>query len=142
MSRLALIQVTAQQEAEAMSSILNMDVTVVDEMMVCIAGTGIHKDTIGKKIIGNSVFRQVLEQSQECIITDVSTHDGCGLCDKRSKARKAAGGSSTVLITGESGTGKEDRQGRQARKYLPGPSNYAKILTASAADARMSGENI
>lgn len=76
--------------AEAMSSVLSMDVTVVDEMMVRIAGTGIHKDTIGKKIIGNSVFRQVLEQSQECIIADVSTHEGCGLCDKRGSCMELA----------------------------------------------------
>lgn len=90
MSRLQHIQVNVQQIAEAMSSVLGMDVTIVDETMVRIAGTGTHMNTIGQRIIGNSVYHRVITNLEECIITDVSTHSACGVCEKRATCLELA----------------------------------------------------
>ena len=43
MSRLQKIQVTTQQTAEAIASVLGMDVTIVDDLLVRIAATGHHE---------------------------------------------------------------------------------------------------
>lgn len=90
MSRLQHIQVTVQQMAEAISSVLGMDVTVVDEAMVRIAGTGEHKSTIGRKIMGNSVYQTAIQNMEECVITDISTNNACGACEKRATCLELA----------------------------------------------------
>lgn len=90
MSYLQEIQVATQQVAEAISSVLGMDVTIVDETMVRIAGTGYHKDTIGQKIMGNSVYQRVIQQVKEYIITDVRTSDACEVCEKRATCMELA----------------------------------------------------
>lgn len=82
MSRLQQIQVMTQQIAEAISSVLGMDVTMFDETMERIAGTGGYNKTIGQKIIGNSVFHKVIKNVEEYIITDVSTHSDCNACEQ------------------------------------------------------------
>lgn len=83
MSRLQQIQVATQQIAEAISSALDMDVTIVAEDMVRIAGTGRHMATVGQKIFGNHIYQKVVGQAEEFIVTDVKNNDTCDTCDKR-----------------------------------------------------------
>lgn len=90
MSNLRQIQVMTQQIAEAISSALGMDVTIVDESMVRIAGTGYHKATIGQRITGNSVYEKVIHYPAEYIINDVSTYKDCVKCDKRMSCMELA----------------------------------------------------
>lgn len=82
MSRLQEIQVMTQQMAEAIASVLSMDVTIVDETMLRIAGTGEYNKTIGQKVIGHSVFHKVVLNVEEYTITDVSTHADCNGCEQ------------------------------------------------------------
>ena len=49
-----------QNIAEAMLSVLNIDVTIVDENLERIAGTGIYLDKIGEKVNGYSAFKKCL----------------------------------------------------------------------------------
>jgi sigma-54 dependent transcriptional regulator, acetoin dehydrogenase operon transcriptional activator AcoR len=88
MSRLAHIQSATQQIAEAISSALDMDVTIVDENMIRIAGTGYHRDSVGQKISGNYIYQQVLEQAEEYIITDVAANSDCHTCANRASCRE------------------------------------------------------
>ncbi len=90
MSSLRQIQVTTQQIAEAISSALSMDVTIVDDSMVRIAGTGYHQATIGQKITGNSVYEKVIHFPAEYIINDVSTYQDCAKCEKRTSCMELA----------------------------------------------------
>ncbi|WP_371366180.1 Anaerobic nitric oxide reductase transcription regulator NorR [Sporomusa rhizae] len=90
MSSLRQIQVTTQQIAEAISSALSMDVTIVDDSMVRIAGTGYHQATIGQKITGNSVYEKVIHHPAEYIINDVSTYQDCAKCEKRTSCMELA----------------------------------------------------
>jgi len=90
MSRLQEIQVMTQQMAEAIFSVLGMDVTIVDETMARIAGTGRYNQSIGQKIIGNSVFHKVIKNVEEYIITDVSTHTDCNRCEQHDSCMELA----------------------------------------------------
>lgn len=90
MSQLQNIQTMTQQIAEAMWSVLEMDVTIVDNQMQRIAGTGCHFDTIGHKITDNSVYYEVLHKAKEYVITDVRTNHECKDCDKYDMCRELA----------------------------------------------------
>ena len=83
MSRLQQIQVMTQQVAEAISSVLGMDVTVVDESLARIAGTGFHSNTIGEAILGNHLYKRVITYGEELVILDVPTHHDCEKCKNR-----------------------------------------------------------
>ncbi|HWR40641.1 MAG TPA: sigma 54-interacting transcriptional regulator [Patescibacteria group bacterium] len=83
MSHLQKIQAAVQQVADAISSVLEMDVTIFDGQMVRIAGTGYHKASIGERVEGYSVGRQVIESGREYVVSDVEQDRACGVCDKR-----------------------------------------------------------
>ncbi|WP_346353714.1 sigma-54 interaction domain-containing protein [Azotosporobacter soli] len=90
MTRLQGVQIATQQIAEAISSVLGMDVTIVDETMVRIAGTGCHQNTIGQDITGNNVYSQVLSGGNEYLISDVSTSHACENCGRRDSCAELA----------------------------------------------------
>ena len=83
MSHLQKIQAAVQQVAEAMASVLEMDVTIFDEKMVRIAGTGPHKASIGEQVDGYSVGWQVIHSGQEYVVADVEHDQACGACGKK-----------------------------------------------------------
>lgn len=85
MTRLHLIQATAQQVADAIYSAFGIATTVVDEKMIRIAGTGQYKAQVGHMVSGNnSVYRQVLLSGTEHIVPDVKKNEGCQACDNYS----------------------------------------------------------
>ncbi|EGO65413.1 sigma 54-interacting transcriptional regulator [Acetonema longum] len=90
MSYLQQIQATAQQMAEAISSVLGMEVTIVDSQLERIAGTGLHQETVGQKITGKSIYQKVLRNGREYIVNDVTTFDDCHTCDRRAECKELA----------------------------------------------------
>lgn len=91
MSQLASIQNTVQQIAEAISSVLEMEVTIVDENLVRMAGTGYYRENIGERILSvNSIYRQVLEQGSEYVTGDVKTSDACEACERHATCMELA----------------------------------------------------
>lgn len=90
MSYLQQIQATAQQMAEAISSVLGMEVTIVDSQLERIAGTGLHHATVGQKISGKSIYQKVLRNGREYIVNDVTTFDDCHTCDHRAECKELA----------------------------------------------------
>ena len=58
MKELENIKVDIQNIAEAILSVLNIDVTIVDEDFIRIAGTGKYIDKIGEKVEGYSAFKK------------------------------------------------------------------------------------
>ena len=90
MSYLQQIQATTQQIAEAISSVLGMEVTIVDDSLERIAGTGHHRATIGQKITGKSIYQKVIKNGEEYIVTDVATFDDCGTCDNQANCKELA----------------------------------------------------
>ncbi|MDU4961776.1 MAG: sigma 54-interacting transcriptional regulator [Sporomusaceae bacterium] len=90
MSHLQQIQATAQQMAEAISSVLGMEVTIVDSNLERIAGTGLHQATIGRKIAGRSIYQKVLRNGREYIVNDVPSFDDCHTCEHRAECKELA----------------------------------------------------
>ena len=91
MSQLSSIQTMTQQIAEAISSVLEMEVTIVDKNMVRMAGTGYYRESIGERIVlTNSLYHQVLEQGSEYVITDVRTSDACEACERHATCMELA----------------------------------------------------
>ncbi len=83
MSQLQKIQATTQQIAEVISSVLEIDVTIFDEDMLRIAGTGRHNESVGQKIAGYTVGQQVILHGKEYVITDVRSDLACEVCEKQ-----------------------------------------------------------
>lgn len=69
-----------QNIAEAMLSVLNIDVTIVDENLIRIAGTGIYLDKIGERVNGYSAFKKCLEEQVFIYIDDSDKNHICKEC--------------------------------------------------------------
>lgn len=89
-SVLQQIQPTAQQIAEAIASVLDIEVTIVDDTLVRIAGTGDHRNTIGQPITGQSLYRSAISNCKEFVVTDVSTDQKCSTCSSHRFCKELA----------------------------------------------------
>ncbi len=70
-----------QDVSEAISSVMNVDVTIVDKQLNRIAGTGRYKECIGQKVSGTSVFGYALKSGEHFIIEDPQKHEICNNCE-------------------------------------------------------------
>jgi PAS domain S-box-containing protein len=80
MSKLKQIEQAVQQAAEAIASVLGVEVTIVDDKLTRIAGTGHYAETIGMKLGDSSVFAQVLRNCRGFIIANPGEHRACITC--------------------------------------------------------------
>lgn len=79
-----------QNIAEAMLSVLNIDVTIVDENLIRIAGTGIYLDKIGERVNGYSAFKKCLEEQVLIYIDDSEQNDICKECSNNGNCKEYA----------------------------------------------------
>lgn len=70
-----------QNIAEAIVAVLGIDVTIVDQELVRIAGTGIYIEKIGDKVKGYSAFKKALLEKIDILIDDPSCDSICKECD-------------------------------------------------------------
>lgn len=84
MNNLDYIKEDIQNIAEAILSVLSIDVTIVDENLIRIAGTGRYLGKIGKKIEGYSAFKKSLQDKVSIVIDDPSNSEVCKVCDNKS----------------------------------------------------------
>ena len=68
-----------QSICQNISTVLDVDVTVVSKDLVRIAGTGIFEDKINEKISDNSAFSKVLNSGETYIINRELDHS-CKIC--------------------------------------------------------------
>ena len=80
MSNLEYIKDEIQNIAEAIVAVLGIDVTIVNQDLIRIAGTGIYIEKIGEKVHGYSAFNKSLTEQIEIIIDDPSCNDICKEC--------------------------------------------------------------
>ena len=81
MISLEYIKEDIQNIAEAIVAVLGIDVTIVDQNLVRIAGTGIYIDKIGEKVYGYSAFKKSLTEQIDILIDDPSCNAICKECD-------------------------------------------------------------
>ena len=90
MTPLMKIQNFIQAYVQAISSILECDVTVVDRGLIRVAGTGDYAYEIGNGISHANFFREILETGKSGIIANVSEDIGCRGCEKRAYCKELA----------------------------------------------------
>lgn len=82
---------SAQKVAEAIETVLNLDVTMMNENMERIAGTGIYKTDVKNKIAKNSAFENCLLSAESFVITNHCINESkYNQCTNRSKCLELA----------------------------------------------------
>jgi PAS domain S-box-containing protein len=69
-----------QKVAEAIATVLEMDVEVVDSSLVRVAGTGKIKGNVGTRMLQGLVNKHVIKTGKNIIITSPGNHDICKSC--------------------------------------------------------------
>lgn len=79
-----------QEIAEAVTSVLSLPVTVTDDTLVRVAGTGIYKSRIGYPVPSGSVFAKALETGKTIFIADAGNDALCQSCANSSSCQERA----------------------------------------------------
>jgi transcriptional regulator with PAS, ATPase and Fis domain len=80
----------SQKVAEAIQAVLQIDVTIMDNQMVRIAGTGIYRDCIGQTIERKSAFHHCLQAKIPITIKNPGDHNICKDCARRTDCPEKA----------------------------------------------------
>ncbi|MDU4934391.1 MAG: sigma 54-interacting transcriptional regulator [Peptostreptococcaceae bacterium] len=102
MNSLEYIKEDIQNIAEAILSVLNIDVTIVDENLTRIAGTGRYLGKIGERLDGYSAFKKSLEEQISIIIDDPYASNICKECDHRTFCKEYAEVCCPITLDGHS----------------------------------------
>ena len=89
-SRLNRNQADVRHVAQAIASVLGVEVTIVDDALRRIAGTGRYAGTVGDKLDGNSAFAKVLREGKGFIISNPREHTACNTCEGKSDCSEYA----------------------------------------------------
>ena len=100
MTALMKIQSFIQDYVQAIASILDADVTVVDNELIRVAGTGIYADEIGRTVTHGNFFNQILQSGENGIITDVLMDENCLVCEKIATCNELANGAYPIFKDG------------------------------------------
>lgn len=90
MTALMRIQTFIQAYVQAISSILESDVTVVDNELIRVAGTGNYAVEIGNTISHANFIRGILKSGASNIIINVAEDETCSGCEKRAYCKELA----------------------------------------------------
>lgn len=90
MSILSQIQPFIQAYVCAVSAILDGEVTIIDDELIRIGGSGIYEERIGLPISHTSFFQKILKTGEPGIIPDVRAESWCVSCEKREACRELA----------------------------------------------------
>ncbi|SHH01630.1 sigma-54-dependent Fis family transcriptional regulator [Tepidibacter thalassicus] len=85
-----LIKRDIKNIAEVISSVLNVDVTIVDENLIRIAGTGKYSDKVGEKVSLYSVFKIALDTGESFIIENPRNDKICQMCKGKKDCKEFA----------------------------------------------------
>ena len=91
LSVLMQIQPTIQRFARMLSSVLQLDVEIVDEALCRVAGTGAYGKSIGRKLNADSrLLRYVLETKKEKVVTHSRFDPLCEGCVNKDNCKEKA----------------------------------------------------
>ena len=80
MNRLYQVKEKGQKVAEAIATVLNVEVEIVDEDLVRVAGTGRVKENIGSRMLRGLVNKRVIETGEYLYISSPGHHEICKKC--------------------------------------------------------------
>ncbi|MDW7674345.1 MAG: sigma 54-interacting transcriptional regulator [Bacillota bacterium] len=80
MSKLEQVKEKGQQVAEAIATVLKMEVEIIDDQLMRIAGTGQVRSSVGSKLLRGFVNKHVLKTGQSIFISNTGEHQICQTC--------------------------------------------------------------
>lgn len=83
MSLLNSISLELQHVIEAMYSVTDVDITIVDHNLKRVVGTGLHSEAIGRMAPKNSAFHKCLETGDQYFIRNPRDEDICLACENQ-----------------------------------------------------------
>jgi len=86
---------------EAIASVVNIDVTIVDKNRVRLAGTGRYRDSIGEVVGVNSAFNYAIKEGIGFIIENPGDHQACLNCEGKEKCDEHAEVCCPIRLDGE-----------------------------------------
>ncbi len=101
MIAIAQITETLQQVADAIASITDVDVLIVDNRLKRLVGTGILSKDLNTPVDQGSVFAYALKKSESFIIEDPRTHEACKSCGRKEDCEEKAELCCPITIGGE-----------------------------------------
>ncbi len=99
--KLSHISENVQKISEAISSVLDVDVTISDETLTRIAATGLYVGQLGDKISNNSIFGYALKKGEHYIIDNPRINPVCKFCDKKDECKEVAEVCSPIMHDGQ-----------------------------------------
>lgn len=84
------IKKTVTEIIEAINSVIQVDVTVIDNEYNRIAATGRYVEQIGKKVAKNSVFYKALKTGMEFIVESPREEEVCNDCERNDTCQEFA----------------------------------------------------
>lgn len=90
-----------QMICEAIASVVNIDVTIVDQGLIRIGGTGRYKDSLGSVVSRKSAFSYALSEGLGFVIENPGMHQACLECDCKDKCNEHAEMCCPILSDGE-----------------------------------------
>jgi sigma-54 dependent transcriptional regulator, acetoin dehydrogenase operon transcriptional activator AcoR len=85
MQELVIIKEYVQMIAETITSVVGVDVTIVDINSIRVAATGKYKDKIGYKIVDKSVFARAMKENKSFIVNSPGNEEVCRECEGRNR---------------------------------------------------------
>lgn len=102
MTNLKYIKNDIQKIAEAIEAVLGIDVTIVDEDLTRIAGTGIYIENIGQQVYGYSAFKESIIKQVTVVIDDPSSDRICKECNNKNECKEFAEVCCPIICEGKS----------------------------------------
>ena len=90
MTTLMEIQPFIQAYVKAIAAILETDVTVVDNHLIRVAGTGNYEKEIGGTVSHDSFFEKIMTTKKSGMIKSVAEEVLCSVCKKREQCKELA----------------------------------------------------
>ncbi len=95
------IQKSVQEVAEAISAVLNVDVTIVDRSLNRVAATGMYRGLIGKPLPKNCSFELVAEKREAEFIDNPNISEKCFGCSLKGNCAELATIGYPIISQGE-----------------------------------------
>lgn len=92
---------SVQKIAEAIESVINVDVTIIDDKLNRIAATGLHIKNIGNKVSENTVIAYTICKGEKFIIEEPRFHKACKKCDTKGSCKEYAQVCCPIKVNGD-----------------------------------------
>ncbi len=80
MTRLSQVSESGQKVSEAIASVLNIEVEIIDTDLLRVAGTGIVRNDVGTRLLRGLVNKHVMQTGRHIFISEAGFHEICLSC--------------------------------------------------------------